>query len=209
VSQNIAADDTRHGASSTWKRYRPSEMEGAQTTHKAASDSMKDATTLSSPAGSGRSEHTRDGTLRTKGCVIGHHACVPRMGSGTQNLELGPGPAQSYNTKSAIHALKEFGQQLLPLTPTIEALFQTSLSEKHSKYRAVYETIYNGPPDNVDEAFGIWTSCSLVINANTNNHKDLEDLCHGWCAIVVFRDFVGGDAWFPELGVKIHCTPGM
>jgi len=78
-------------------------MEGAHTGHKAANDSMKDATTLSSPAGNGTSEHNLDSTLRTQGCVIGHHALVPRMGSRTQNIELGPGPAQSYNTKSAIH----------------------------------------------------------------------------------------------------------
>jgi len=123
--------------------------------------------------------------------------------------ELGPGPAQSYNTKSAIHALKEFSQQLLPLTQTIEALFQTLLLEEHSKYTAVYETIYDEKADNVDEAFGIYTSRSLVINANTNNDKDLEDVCDGWCAIVVFGDFEGGDACFPELGVKIDCTPGM
>jgi len=32
-------------------------MEGAQTTHNSASDSMKDATTLSSTAGNGHSEH--------------------------------------------------------------------------------------------------------------------------------------------------------
>jgi len=184
-------------------------MEGAHTTHKAASDSMKDATTLSSPAGNGSSKHNPDGTLRTKGCVIGHRAFVPRMGSRTQNIELGPGPAQSYNTKSAIHALKEFGQKLLPLTQTVEALFQTFLPEEYSKYTAVYETIYDGKADNVDEAFGIWTSRSLVINVNTNNHKDLKDVCHGWCAIVVFGDFEGGDACFPELGVKIDCTPGM
>jgi len=184
-------------------------MEGAQTTHNAASDRMKDATTLSSPAGNGSSEHNPNGTLRTKGCVIGHRAFVPQMGSRTQNIELRPGPAQSYNMKSAIHALKEFGQQLLPLTQTIETLFQTFLPEERSKYTAVYETIYNGKADNVDEAFGIWTSRSLVINANTNNHKDLEDVCHGWCAIVVFRDLEGGDACFPELGVKIDCTPGI
>jgi len=184
-------------------------MEGAHTTHKTASHIMKDATTLSSPAGNGSSEHNPDCTLRKKGCVIGHRAFVPRMGSRTQNIELGPRPAQSYNTKSAIHALKEFGQQLLLLTQTVEALFQTFLPEAHSKYTAVYETIYDGKADNVDEAFGIWTSRSLVINANTNNQKDLEDVSHGWCAIVVFRDFEGGDACFPELGVKIDCTPGM
>ena len=73
----------------------------------------------------------------------------------------------------------------------------------------MYETIYDGKADNVDEAFGIWTFRSLVINENTNNHKDLEDVCSGWCAIVVFGDFEGRDACFPELGVKIDYTPGM
>jgi len=132
-------------------------MEGAQTTHnlKAASDSIKDATTLSSPAGNSSGEHNPEGTLRIKGCVIGHCAFVPQMGSRRQNIELGPGPAQSYNTKSAIHTLTEFGQQLLPLTQTVEALFQTFLPEEHSKYTAVYETIYDGKADNVDKAFGI------------------------------------------------------
>ena len=70
-------------------------------------------------------------------------------------------------------------------------------------------TIYDGKADNVDEAFGIWTSRSLVINANTNKHKNLEDMCHVWCAIVVFGDFEGSDASFPELGVKIDWTPSM
>jgi len=108
-------------------------MEGAQTTHNAASDSMKYATTLSSPAGNGSSEHNPDGTLRTKGCFIGHRAFVPPMGSRTHNIQLGPRLAQSYKTKSAIYALKDFGQQLLPWTQTVEALFQTFLLEKHSK----------------------------------------------------------------------------
>jgi len=57
ASRNIAADHTRHGTSGRRKHYRPSEMEGTHTTHKAASDSMKDVTTLSSPAGNGSSEH--------------------------------------------------------------------------------------------------------------------------------------------------------
>jgi len=184
-------------------------MEGAHTTYKAASDSMKHALTLSSPAGNGNSERNPDGTLRTKGCVIGHRAFVPRMGSLTQNIEVCPGPALSYNMKSAIYALKEFGQQLLPLTQTVDALFQIFLPDEHSKFTAIYETIYDGKADNVDEAFGIWTSRSMVINANTNNHKDLEDVCHGWCAMVLFGNFEGGDACFPELGVNIDCTPGM
>jgi len=184
-------------------------MEGAQTAHKAASDSMKNATTLSSPAGNASSEHNLDGTLRTKACVIGQPAFVLRMGSRTQQIELGPRSAQSYYKKSAIHGLKEFTQQLLPLSQTVEALFQTFLPEEHSKYTAGYETIYNGKADNVDEAFAIWPSRLLVINGNNNNHNDLENVCHWWCAIGVLGDFGGGDACLPELGVKIDCTPGM
>jgi len=125
------------------------------------------------------------------------------MGLRTQNIALGPRPAQSYNMKSAIHPIKQFGHQLLPLTQTVEALFQTILPEEPSKYPALYETIYEGKADNDDEEFGIWTSRSVVINANTNNYKDLKDLCHGWCAIVLLEDFESGDASFPELRVKI------
>jgi len=108
-------------------------MEGAHTTDKTASDSMKDATSLSSPEGKASSEHNLDGTLRPKGCVIGHPAFVPQMGSRRQNIELAHGPAQSSNTKSAIHAQKEFCQLLLPLPQTVDALFHTFLPEEHSK----------------------------------------------------------------------------
>jgi len=155
ASRNIAADHTRHGTSGMRKHYRPSKMEGAHTTHKAVCDSMKDSTTLSSRAGNRSTEHNPDSTLRTKCCVIGHRAFVPRMGSRMQNIELGAGPAQSDHTKSAIEALKEFDQPLFPLTQTVEALFHTLLPEQHSKYTAVYETIYNGKADNVDKVFGI------------------------------------------------------
>ena len=189
----------------TQERRKPSKTPGVQA---AANDSTKDATMLSSPEGNASGKHNSDSTLRTKGHVIGHRAFMPQMGSKTQNIQLGPGPAQSYTLKPAIHALKEFGQQLLPLTQTVETLFKAFLPEEHSKYTAVYEHIYDGRADNVDKAFGIWTSRSFVVNANTNNHKDLEDVCHRWCAIVPMGDFEGGEACFPELGVKIDCPPG-
>ncbi|RPA89729.1 hypothetical protein L873DRAFT_1795931 [Choiromyces venosus 120613-1] len=108
----------------------------------------------------------------------------------------------------AITVLKVFAQKILPLTQTVEALFHAFLPEEYSKYKAVYETIYDRRADNIDETFEIWTSQSLVINTNTNNHKDLEDVCHGWCAIVPLGDFEGGDAYFLELGVRIACPPG-
>jgi len=76
-SQNIMVDHTRHSASGTRKHDRPSEIGGAHTIHKPESDSSKDATTLSCPAGNGSFEPNPEGTLGTKGCVIGHSAFVP------------------------------------------------------------------------------------------------------------------------------------
>lgn len=77
------------------------------------------------------------------------------MGSKTQNIQLRPGPVQSYTSKLAIHALKKFGQQLPPLTQTVETLFKAFLSKKHFKYMAVYEDICDGKADNIDKVFGI------------------------------------------------------
>jgi len=95
------------------------------------------------------------------------------------------------------------------LTPTVQAIFKTFLCDEHSKYIAVYLTIYDGKADCVDEVFGIGTSRSLLINANSNNHQDVKYVCYGWCVIVEFGDFTGSHACFPELGVKIDFTPGM
>jgi len=66
-------------------------MEGAQTTHNTASDSMKDATILSSPTGNGSSEHNPDGTLRTKAGGIGHRAFILRMDHERRILNLNLG----------------------------------------------------------------------------------------------------------------------
>ena len=209
ASRNIAADHTRHGVSGMRKPYRPGEMEGAQYTHNATSDSMKDARTQSSHAGNWSSEHNPDHTLRIKASVIGDCAFVTRIGLQTPNIGHRPGQVASDNTKSVIDAVKEFGQQLLQLTQTVATPFQTFLRDEICNYSAVYQTICDGQADNVDQGFGIWTSRSFVINANTNNYHDWENECQGWCAIVVLGDFEVGDACFPELGVMIDCTPGM
>ena len=125
-----------------------------------------------------------------------------------QNIDIGPGQAQRYTRNAAIQELKEFSPLFLRRTETVEPLDQIFLPSEYSKYRAAYETIYDGRADPVDVAFGIWTSGSLVINANTNNHKDLEDVCPGWCAVVAMGEFEVGDSCFPGLGVNINCPPG-
>jgi len=202
ASRTIAVDHTCHGMAGTRRHY-----------WEAAGQNSKDATTLRDAGGNGKGNFNSDGTSRVKGCVIGHCTFVARMESRKHDIEVGPGPAQTYNTKSAIAPLQEFSQHLLPLTQTVQSLFLAFLPEDHEKYTAAYNAIYTkihsaNKRNPVDEAFGIWTSRSLVINANTNNYKDLEDVFHEWCTIVALVDFTGDDACFPQLGVKIDCPPG-
>jgi len=72
---------------------------------------------------------------------------------------------------------------------------------------AAYRAICDGRADLVDVEFGIWNSHSLVINVNTNNHNDLEDVGHRGCALGVMSDIEGGNAYFPKLEVMIYCPP--
>jgi len=115
-------------------------MERTQTTHNAASDSIKDATTLSSPAGNRSSEHNQHSTWQTKGCVIGHHAFIPWMALRMQNIELGPRPAHSYNTKSAIYPLmnsaNSFYHWLKPLRPYFRLSSQRSILNTQQSMRS-------------------------------------------------------------------------
>ncbi|RPA88587.1 hypothetical protein L873DRAFT_1849661 [Choiromyces venosus 120613-1] len=156
TSRNISADHIRHGTMGTRKCYESKEMADVRD-NVAAKDHTKDATTLSSPEGNAKSKFNPDSTLRTKGCVIEHHVFVPRMAQRTKDIQLRPGPAPSYTSKPAIAALKVFAQKLLLLTQTVEALFHAFLLEEYSKYKAVYDTIYDGRADSIDEAFGIRT----------------------------------------------------
>jgi len=117
----------------TRERIKPGEMSELEA---AAGNSTKDATTLGTPEGKASGKLNLDGTLRTKGSVIGHRALVARMAPRTQNIGIGPRPVQTYTTKVAIQALKAFRQLFLPLTETVKALFQTFLQSEHSKYRA-------------------------------------------------------------------------
>ncbi|KAG0644772.1 hypothetical protein HOY80DRAFT_1027553 [Tuber brumale] len=183
----------------TWECYRPRGIPDDCNTN-AANDYM-DAITFGSPEGNTSNKLNPDGTWRTKGSIIGHCLFAIRMDMRTKDIKLGPGLSPSHKSKLAFEALRVFAQWLLLLTQTVEALFHVFFSEEYPKYKAVYGNIYDRRADNIDEAFGIWTSCLLVINTNTNNYMDVEDIYYEWCTIVVLGDFKGGDACFPELGV--------
>jgi len=48
----------------------------------------------------------------------------------------------------------------------------------------------------------------MYYQSEYKNHKDLEDVCHRWYAVVVMSNFEWGDAYFAELRVNINCSSG-
>ena len=177
ATRTIVTDHVRHGAEGTRKRNESNKGSVSLATDEAASENTDDEDTDDVTALPYSEEDGGDGTLEIKGCIIGHRAFVPRMGKKKHDIELEQGPAETYVKKVAGKALRTFAAKLLPLTRTVEALFRGVLPDEYKKYKAVYDEIYEEDErDPIDEAFGIWTSRSLVMNANTR----------------IWRMFVGG-----------------
>ena len=137
-----------------------------------------------------------------------HRAATGQGENSVENIVLGPGPVSSYNSKKASEALKSFARRIRPLTQLLESLFEVFLPSEFDNYQKVFEHTFPEPRDPVDSAFGLWTSRGLVINTVTNVHRDLLDVCRGWCAITPFGHFQNGYACFPQLGVKFECNVG-
>ena len=145
-----------------------------------------------------------------KGSILIHRRFAARMDNKTHDIKLGPGPAETYQTKKGNQALLELAAKLSPLTRLVEAIYSTFLPDEFAKYKKVFDFLQaNDPlPDPTNSAFGVWTSRSLVLDALSNTHRDLEDVCRGWCALVPCGNFKGGNACFPSLGAKLGMPVG-
>ena len=145
-----------------------------------------------------------------KGSILIHRRFAARMDNKTHDIKLGPGPAETYQTKKGIQALLEFAAKLSPLTQLVETIYSAFLPDEYAKYKKVFDFLQanDALPDPTNSAFGVWTSRSLVLDALSNTHRDLEDVCRGWCALVPCGDFRGGNACFPSLGAKLEMPVG-
>jgi len=152
---------------------------------------------------------TRDGRQAIgSGSLNIHRAFTARLEIVKKNIGLGPRPVSSFNSKKASKALKLFASRIQPLTQLLESLFEVFLPLEFEKYQKVFEHTFPEPQDPIHSAFGLWNSRGLVINTVTNVHRDLHDVCRGWCAITPFGHFQDGYAFFPQLGVKFECNVG-
>jgi hypothetical protein len=59
--------------------------------------------------------------------------------------------------------------------------------------------------------FGAWSNCALnakIKNSGMKEHIDSHDFRNGYCWVVPFGDFTGGDIEFPELNLRIPFEAG-
>jgi len=125
-------------------------------------------------------------------------------------IKLSRGPHATWNTaRDTTEALHQFLVTLTPLTRLVGTIFRVVAPEIWD----IYDRVYRALPANkitkpLKEVFGIWTSRSIVLNTETNIHV-LKDACHGFCAIVPFGNFKGGNVCLPTLGISVPLVAGM
>jgi len=103
-------------------------------------------------------------------------------------IKLAHGPRGTWNpSRDITKALHQFLATLTPLTRLVGSMFRAVAPEIWD----VYDKVYLALPTNditkpLKKSFGLWTSRSIVLNAETNIHVDLKDVCRGFCAIIPF-----------------------
>jgi len=126
------------------------------------------------------------------------------------DIKLAQGPRATWNaTRDTGEALYKFLDIIRPLTGLVESMFQVVVPEIWDIYNKVYGVLpVSDTLSKVKRSFGIWASRSIVLNAQTNLHVDLMDVCRGFCAIVPLGNFNGGNVCLPTLGISIPLAAG-
>lgn len=140
-----------------------------------------------------------------------HAQHCARYDNKTDNIQLFRGPAGTWDSRATDSGLTRFLINLLPLTQILEIIFKCVRFPCWEKYDKVKKAMPDGMSGSagLGHCFGLWRSRAIVIDSVTNLHRDLDDVCYGWCAIAPLGDFRGGDVCLPRLGYKITLPVGM
>ena len=127
------------------------------------------------------------------------------------NIVLARGPQKSWNTsRDTSKALYRFLDTIKPLTGLVEAMFRALVPEIWDIYDQVYRVLpIQNTTAEVKKSFVIWASRAIVLNTHTDIHLDFKDVCRGFCAVVPFRKYTGGNICLPTLGISIPLAAGM
>lgn len=54
----------------------------------------------------------------------------------------------------------------------------------------------------------IWLGKGILIDKDTQWHRDANDLPKGWCALAYFGSYHTGDLYLPDVAVRLHTEAG-
>lgn len=83
--------------------------------------------------------------------------------------------------------------------------FLSNLLEK------TFPSLYKQYMDRVDEEyrlFGAWSFAVVNVNSPSTFHKDTADWSHGFCVVVAFGEYQGGELCFPSCNVNVELRMG-
>ncbi|RPB01471.1 hypothetical protein L873DRAFT_1842436 [Choiromyces venosus 120613-1] len=126
------------------------------------------------------------------------------------DIKLSQGPREVWaGGRQRTQALYQFLSILKPLSTLLEGVFQVTCPETFHIYKSVFNSLpKNDANRGIKDCLGIWTLRGIVLDAFTDVHVDLKDVCKGFCAIVPLGNFTGGNFCLPSLGISIPMVAG-
>jgi hypothetical protein len=79
----------------------------------------------------------------------------------------------------------------------------TALSDILKMYYPALYTEYNKLEEQY-RLFGAWSMAILNINSFSTFHIDTKDWKNGFCVVITFGDYVGGELHFPGLNITLN-----
>ncbi|RPA90950.1 hypothetical protein L873DRAFT_359565 [Choiromyces venosus 120613-1] len=138
-----------------------------------------------------------------------HRCTAARNDPKITNIRLHHGPRTTWEGRDWAGPIHTYMKVLKPLTKFLENIFRVVMPSEWSIYDKVQRALPTADLTvEISECFGLWSSRTLVLNAFTDIHVDLQDVCRGFCAIAPFGKFVGGNVCLPSLGMAIRLEVG-
>jgi len=81
-------------------------------------------------------------------------------------------------------------------------VFKKTWPDLHEEYTSVIA--------NVPLTIGAWSTVALNCNCGAKTvHRDTKDFRDGYCWVIPFGNFEGGELFFPDLNITIKMAPEM
>lgn len=94
------------------------------------------------------------------------------MDERVENIQLHAGPQGAFNTREKREATNRIEKELQPVSKLMETKMKVYLHDDYKRSMEVAEKLPSDPGQ-----YRIWASRSIVLNSDTNVHRDLDNAC--------------------------------